>query len=55
MAACPGRRSPLRSAPRTLLSPHVGYVSRENYRTYYSDAVEDIIAWRAGNPVRRLA
>jgi phosphoglycerate dehydrogenase-like enzyme len=43
---------PLRSAPRTLLTPHVGYVVREGYETYYTDAVEDIIAWRAGSPIR---
>jgi phosphoglycerate dehydrogenase-like enzyme len=46
---------PLRSAPRTVLSPHLGYVSTDTYRTYFADAVEDIAAWVAGHPVRVLS
>ncbi|MFF4600701.1 D-2-hydroxyacid dehydrogenase family protein [Amycolatopsis sp. NPDC001319] len=42
----------LRSAPRTLLSPHMGYVSEQGYRTFYGDAVEDIRAWADGTPIR---
>ncbi|KAF4406844.1 D-2-hydroxyacid dehydrogenase family protein [Streptomyces lycii] len=45
---------PMRSAPRLLATPHLGYVSRDNYRTYYGQAVEDIRAFLAGAPVRRL-
>lgn len=45
----------LRSAPNVLLTPHLGYVALENYRVFYSQAVEDIIAWCAGEPVRLLA
>jgi phosphoglycerate dehydrogenase-like enzyme len=43
---------PLRSAPNTVLSPHLGYVTDDCYRIFYGDAVEDIAAWQAGNPVR---
>lgn len=43
---------PLRSAPRTVLSPHLGYVSTDTYRTFFADAVEDVAAWVGGNPVR---
>ena len=43
---------PLRSAPRALLTPHIGYVTRELYGTFYRDAVEDIAAFAAGSPVR---
>jgi phosphoglycerate dehydrogenase-like enzyme len=46
---------PMRSAPRLLATPHLGYVSAANYRTYYGQAVEDIQAFLAGAPVRRLA
>jgi phosphoglycerate dehydrogenase-like enzyme len=46
---------PLRSAPRTVLSPHLGYVSTGTYRTFFADAVEDIAAWLGGNPVRVLS
>lgn len=45
---------PMRSAPRLLATPHLGYVSRANYEAYYSGAVEDIQAFLAGSPVRRL-
>jgi phosphoglycerate dehydrogenase-like enzyme len=44
----------LRRSPRTLLSPHMGYVSHRNYRTFYGDAVEDIAGYLAGEPLRRL-
>jgi phosphoglycerate dehydrogenase-like enzyme len=45
---------PLRKAPRVLLTPHIGYVSRENYRVFYGGTVEAIEAWLAGKPVRQL-
>ncbi|MCS0604970.1 D-2-hydroxyacid dehydrogenase family protein [Streptomyces sp. LP11] len=45
---------PMRTAPRLLATPHLGYVSRANYATYYGEAVEDIEAYLAGSPVRRL-
>jgi phosphoglycerate dehydrogenase-like enzyme len=45
---------PLRSAPRTVLTPHLGYVTRENYRVFFADVVEDIAAWLDGRVQRRL-
>ncbi|MFJ4411058.1 D-2-hydroxyacid dehydrogenase family protein [Streptomyces sp. NPDC088910] len=45
---------PVRSTPRLLATPHLGYVTEANYRTYYGQAVEDIRAYLAGAPVRRL-
>ncbi|MBR7827688.1 D-2-hydroxyacid dehydrogenase family protein [Actinospica sp. MGRD01-02] len=45
---------PMRTAPRLLATPHLGYVSQANYRTYYGQAVEDIQAYLAGAPIRRL-
>jgi len=47
--------SPWHTAPNTVLTPHLGYVTRENYEVFYRDALEDILAWHAGNPVRVLA
>ncbi|MBT0773148.1 D-2-hydroxyacid dehydrogenase family protein [Kineosporia sp. J2-2] len=44
--------SPWRSAPRTVLTPHIGYVSENTYRSFYSDALEDILAYSAGSPIR---
>jgi phosphoglycerate dehydrogenase-like enzyme len=45
---------PLRSCPRTLLTPHVGYVTEGTYRAFYGEMLEDIESWLAGNPVRVL-
>lgn len=45
---------PLRRAPNTVLSPHLGYVTDDCYRIFYGDAVEDIAAWQGGNPVRAI-
>lgn len=45
---------PMRTAPRLLATPHLGYVSRVNYETYYREAVQDIRAFLDGTPVRRL-
>ncbi|GHJ35986.1 D-2-hydroxyacid dehydrogenase family protein [Streptomyces sp. TS71-3] len=45
---------PMRTAPRLLATPHLGYVSTANYATYYGDAIEDIEAFLSGEPVRRL-
>ncbi len=45
---------PLLTAPRTVLSPHVGFVSRRSYAVAYAGAVEDILAWLDGQPVRVL-
>ncbi|MEU4931893.1 D-2-hydroxyacid dehydrogenase family protein [Streptomyces yokosukanensis] len=43
---------PVRTAPRLLATPHLGYVSHANYTTCYRQAVEDIQAHLAGSPVR---
>ncbi|WP_030607963.1 D-2-hydroxyacid dehydrogenase family protein [Streptomyces achromogenes] len=45
---------PMRTAPRLLATPHLGYVSQANYATYYGQAVENIQAYLAGSPLRRL-
>jgi phosphoglycerate dehydrogenase-like enzyme len=45
----PGHR--LRSTPRLLTTPHVGYVTRETYEVFYPAMVEAIIAYLAGSPI----
>jgi phosphoglycerate dehydrogenase-like enzyme len=45
---------PLRSIPNTVLTGHTGYVMQENYALGYTQAVEDIQAWLAGDPIRVL-
>jgi phosphoglycerate dehydrogenase-like enzyme len=43
---------PLRRAPNTVLTPHVGYVTSAGYRAFYEDAVEDVAAFLRGDPIR---
>jgi phosphoglycerate dehydrogenase-like enzyme len=45
---------PLRSSPRTVLTPHVGYVTDGTYQVFFTEAVADIAAWLAGEPLRVL-
>ena len=42
----------LRRAPRVLLTPHVGYVTEENYRASYPQIVENVAAFLDGKPIR---
>ncbi len=44
----------IRKLDNVLLTPHIGYVSVENLSKMYRDAVEDIVAFLDGNPVRIL-
>ena len=46
---------PLLDAPNLLLTPHLGYVTREIYAIFYSDTIEAIDAFLAGNPVRVIS
>ena len=43
---------PLRKLDNVVLTPHLGYVSQEGYKVYYTQMVEAIKAWLAGAPVR---
>jgi D-3-phosphoglycerate dehydrogenase len=45
----------LRSLDNAVLTPHLGYVTEQGYRRFYSDMVENIEAWLAGAPVRTIA
>ncbi|MDN5401933.1 MAG: D-2-hydroxyacid dehydrogenase family protein, partial [Pseudomonas sp.] len=45
---------PFRHLPNVLATPHVGYVSEQNYRQFYQQMIEDIQAWAKGVPIRGL-
>ena len=44
----------LRFLPNALLTPHIGYVTAENYSTFYSQMIEGLEACVNGKPVRVL-
>ena len=43
---------PFRKMDNVAITPHLGYVSEQNYRKYFPDIVADIRAWLDGKPVR---
>jgi phosphoglycerate dehydrogenase-like enzyme len=45
---------PLRTLRNTVLTPHIGFVAEQSYARIYGDAVEDVLAWRDGTPIRVL-
>jgi phosphoglycerate dehydrogenase-like enzyme len=47
--------SPWLKLDNLLITPHIGYVTEDNYRIYYGDALEDIQAFLQGQPVRVVA
>jgi phosphoglycerate dehydrogenase-like enzyme len=46
---------PLRKLDNVVLTPHLGYVTEDNYRRFYEQFVENIGAWQAGQPRRVIA
>lgn len=48
------RDHPLRGLDNAVLTGHTGYVVRELYERVYGESVENIAAWRKGEPVRVL-
>jgi phosphoglycerate dehydrogenase-like enzyme len=43
---------PFRKLDNIIITPHLGYVTMENYKRFYGHMVEDIRAWLDGKPVR---
>ena len=48
------RDHPLRKTPNTVITPHLGFVTVENYRVFFQAAVENIRAWLDGRPINTL-
>jgi phosphoglycerate dehydrogenase-like enzyme len=45
---------PLHETPNTVLTPHLGYSALEVYAEYYRHAVENVLAFLDGTPIRVL-
>ncbi len=46
---------PLRKMDNVVLTPHLGYVSEQGYRAYFTGVVEDIRGFLDGKPVRVMS
>ncbi|MGN8342612.1 D-2-hydroxyacid dehydrogenase family protein [Pseudomonas sp. SMV71] len=45
---------PFRTLDNVLATPHIGYVSQQNYQQFYAQMIEDLLAWAAGKPIRLM-
>ncbi|MBO1077975.1 D-2-hydroxyacid dehydrogenase family protein [Roseomonas haemaphysalidis] len=45
--------APILDAPGTLLTPHLGYVTQQNFRHYFEGATACLRAWNSGAPLPR--
>ena len=48
------KNNPLRSTPNLILTPHIGYVTRETMRVFYAETLESLEAYLSGSPIRLL-
>jgi phosphoglycerate dehydrogenase-like enzyme len=46
---------PFRKLDNIVLTPHLGYVTEEGFRSHYSQMIEGIDAWLKGEALQRLA
>jgi D-3-phosphoglycerate dehydrogenase len=46
---------PYRKLDNVVITPHLGYVSAQNYKVYFPDIVADIRGWLDGKPVRVIS
>jgi D-3-phosphoglycerate dehydrogenase len=42
---------PLLNMPNVICTPHLGYVSREEYELQFTDIFNQILAYAAGKPI----
>jgi D-3-phosphoglycerate dehydrogenase / 2-oxoglutarate reductase len=42
---------PLLQFEQVVATPHIGYVTREEYETQFTDIFDQILAYQAGKPI----
>lgn len=50
----PAADHPLRTTPNTVLTPHLGYGTRETYGLFFENSVENVMAYLDGQPIREF-
>jgi phosphoglycerate dehydrogenase-like enzyme len=48
------RDHPFRTLPNTVVTPHIGYISKASYAIFYGQMLEDVEGWLDGAPIRRI-
>ena len=46
-----GAKHPLLALPNVVCTPHLGYVTRDEYEIQFADIFEQIVAYAAGAPI----
>jgi len=46
---------PFRILPNVISTPHIGFVTEENYQIFYQESLENMKAFMAGKPIRRVS
>jgi phosphoglycerate dehydrogenase-like enzyme len=46
--------APIRSAPNTVLTPHLGYSTKAVFRQFYGESLDNILAFLDGKPKRMI-
>jgi D-3-phosphoglycerate dehydrogenase len=49
-----GGNHPLLKMPNALCTPHLGYVEKDTYESYYGSAIDSLLAFAAGKPANVL-
>ncbi|MGA0393561.1 MAG: D-2-hydroxyacid dehydrogenase family protein [Rhodospirillales bacterium] len=46
---------PYRILPNVISTPHIGFVTEENYRIFYEESLENLKSYMAGKPIRTIS
>jgi phosphoglycerate dehydrogenase-like enzyme len=45
---------PFRHLPNVVATPHIGFVVEENYKLFYEQSMENLVAFLKGRPIRLI-
>lgn len=45
---------PFKSLDNIVMTPHLGFVTKETYQAFYAETIEDIVSYLNGQPVRTI-